>query len=362
MHPLINKAIRVASQHGDALLGRILFRNLNETLGALSVRPFELRLELTNVCNSNCVFCPYQFQQRDHANMSDTVFRKAVSDFVLIHGGSVNLTPIVGESLVDNKFLERVRYLRQFPEIDRITVTTNGILLDKVGIEAVLDSGLDTIQISTSGFHEESYKRIYRSKAYHRMLRNVTALVEMNAAKKNPTNIWICLRSDRPLADVMKDRDFQPILSHNPNIDFTWAFTSAGGRITRESLPSGMKLRVSSKKPEPCLYMYNGPIVLPDGAVSACACVAAVDALDDLCIGNILEQDLLEIYTSPRMQELRKQFWSNALNATCRNCDMYRNLDLYRTREGEVRAKLNRTRLTAPVRRAGSPSLPFAGG
>ena len=39
-------------------------------------------------------------------------------------------------------------------------------------------------------------------------------------------------------------------------------------------------------------------MVLVDGTVVACACIAAMDAVPDLRIGNVLENDLLEIYTS----------------------------------------------------------------
>jgi len=105
-------------------------------------RPFELHLELTNLCNANCVFCPYQFQTREVQFMSDEVFYKAVQDYVSIGGGSVGLTPIVGDALIDPKFLDRARYLRSLPQVDRIWLTTNCILLDRFGIEPVLQSGI----------------------------------------------------------------------------------------------------------------------------------------------------------------------------------------------------------------------------
>jgi MoaA/NifB/PqqE/SkfB family radical SAM enzyme len=329
----------------------------------MSCRPFELHLELTNICNAKCVFCPYQFQQRQHEFMTDEVFEKAVSDYVKINGGSVSLTPIVGDALIDPKFLERVRYLRKFPEIDRILLTTNGILLDQFGIENILNSGLDSISISTSGFEAESYRRIYRSSAYERMKNNVTQLVQTNAKREKPLNIWICLRTDRSMNDVMKDPDFQPILEHNPDIDFTWSYTSAGGRVTREVLPSAMKLRVSPPKKETCVNLFNGPIVLPDGTVIACSCVAAMDAQDDLKIGHILEDDLLSIYTGPLMKNLRDQFKpGGCLNKTCGSCDMYRDLELYKTTNGRERAKLNKARVTGIVKRASGPMDPFSGG
>jgi len=356
----VDKARRVLLRKADALLGRL--HPLDTTLEGMALRPWELHLELTNLCNANCIFCPYQFQERETKMMPDEVFHKAVDDFVASGGGSVGLTPIVGDALIHPDFVARVRHLRAQPKIDRIWVTTNAILLDKHGVDEVLCSGLTSITISTSGFDEPSYRRIYRSSAYERFRRNVQELVEQNRKLPEPLTITIGLRTDRPLTEVMQDPDFQSILACEPDIDFTWSFTSAGGRITREELPAGMKLRVVTSRKETCVQLYNGPIVLPDGTVMACSCVAAMDAVADLGIGNVLTGSLAEIWTNDRMQKLRRSFAEGGLNKTCAACDMYRGLELYRTSEGRERARLNRERQAGSFERREKPKGAFSGG
>jgi radical SAM protein with 4Fe4S-binding SPASM domain len=360
---LLDKINRVVRRKAGAWVGGSLYR-VEKTLAAMELRPFELHLELTNICNASCVFCPYQFQKRATGFMSDLVFNKAVDDYVQISGGSVGLTPIVGDALIDPRFLDRVGYLRSLKAIDRIFVTTNAILLDKHGIREVLTSGLTSVMISTSGFEKESYKRIYRSPAYERMKENVTHLVQENERLGSPVHISICLRTDRPLQEVMRDPDFQPILQHNPTVDFAWSYRSVGGLITRDMLPEQMQFRKVPSKREACANLYNGAMVLFDGTVVACACIAAMDAVSDLRIGNILENPLLEIYRGGAMRELRDQFRKDGvLNRTCANCDAYQNCELYRTKEGRIRAELNRTRSQGKVRnRADRATVPFAGG
>jgi radical SAM protein with 4Fe4S-binding SPASM domain len=333
----LNKVYRVGMRKADAWMGRM--RSLAPTLEAMALRPFELHLELTNLCNADCVFCPYQFQQRKTEFMSDRVFEKALGDLVKIGGGSVGLTPIVGDALIDPGFLERVKRLRAEPSIDRIWLTSNAILLDKHGIQEVLTSGITHMNISTAGFDEAMYVRVYRNKSYRRMRENVLELLKLNAQRSHPIPITIALRPDRPLEDVMKDPDFQEILAYRPQLDFTWAYTSASGRITREALPPIMKLRSVSDRKESCVNLWNGPIVLPDGTVMACSCVAAMDATADLGIGNILDSSLLEIWQSQRLKELRGSFGTNSLNKTCAGCDMYRDLEFYRTGEGRRRGR-----------------------
>ena len=67
---------------------------------------------------------------------------------------------------------------RAQPSIGRIDLITNGILLDKHGVESVLDSGVTAIGISTAGFEPEMYKRVYRNSSYQRMRNNILALVK----------------------------------------------------------------------------------------------------------------------------------------------------------------------------------------
>jgi radical SAM protein with 4Fe4S-binding SPASM domain len=358
---LVTKLTRALGRKADALWGRLF--SIENTLADMGQRPYELHLELTNLCNANCVFCPYQYQTRSVEFMSEEVFRRAVADFVDSGGGSVGLTPIVGDALIHPDFVDRVRYIRSFGNIDRIWVTTNGILLEKHGVEQILNSGLTSITISTSGFEEESYRSIYRSSSYRKVKSGVLALVEANARRANPLQIAIGLRTNRPLSQVLRDPDFQPLLSYKPEIDFTWSFTSANGRITAEKLPQGFRLRAVSRRSEPCVQLYNGPIVLPDGTVMACSCVAAMDAVDDLGIGNILQHNLVELWRSERMSRLRASFGTDRLNRTCAGCDMYRDLELYRSSEGRERARVNALRAQGQtVKRTTGASGAFSGG
>lgn len=92
---------------------------------------------------------------------------KAVHDFAAIQGGSVGLTPIVGDALIDPKFLERVRYLGSLPQIDRIVLTTNAILLDKFGIDAILDSGIDSSYDQRGGAYPKGFYARQSGKHLH---------------------------------------------------------------------------------------------------------------------------------------------------------------------------------------------------
>jgi radical SAM protein with 4Fe4S-binding SPASM domain len=123
-----------------------------------------------------------------------------------------------------------------------------------------------------------------------------------------------------------------------------------------------MRLRVVTSRKETCVQLYNGPIVLPDGTVMACSCVAAMDAVADLGVGNVMSGDLLEIWRSDGMRRLRASFGTAELNRTCAGCDMYRDLELYRTSEGRERARISRARERGEVVHRDRPDGAFSGG
>lgn len=121
-----------------------------------------------------------------------------------------------------------------------------------------------------------------------------------------------------------------------------------------------MRRRISPKKAEPCVSTLNGPVVLADGTVLACSCVAAMDAEADLSIGNLLTTSLGDLWRGAAMKELRASFGSDRLNETCARCDHYRNLELYRTAEGRRRAAVSRRRGGGEVVRRNRPEVtPF---
>ena len=324
---------------------------LERTLKGMAVKPYYLHLELTNLCNANCVFCPYQFQQRPIETMSDEVFEKALSDFLMEGGGSVTLTPVVGDALIDPAFLKRVQRIRSFDKIDRIRLITNAILVQRFGAREIIQSGIDFIGISTSGFDKDTYERVYRSKQYEKMRDNVLSLLEANEKNGRRVKITILLRSDRSLESLKQDRDFREVEKFNPHIYYYNTFASLGGVINSDMLLDNMHTRLPRDKPESCRKLFDSPVVLPNGTVLACDCFAAMDAIEDLGIGNVLENSLGDIWRSHKMRELRESFANGNLNPTCARCDVYEDLSLLRGAEGRLRVKLNEERLQGKFRR-----------
>jgi hypothetical protein len=274
-----------------------------------------LTIETTNICNADCIFCAYQFQKRPTGIMSMELFQKLIDEYVELGGGSLGLTPTVGDPLVDKWIVERVRYARSKPKIRRIGMYSNMISLDRIGLNELLHSGIDSLIVSTSGFEEKMYVRVYRSQMYRQMLRNVKQFAEANNAAGRPVDFQIDMRVDRPAEEVaaLVDRD---------KIGLKFRYDNWAGFIKPDQLSGNMTLRVPlQSKPAPCSELYSGPIVYWDGKAGACGC-RDVNA-SELIIGDATRSHLGAIWFGEEIRKLRDEFMTDQIRPICQSCTHY---------------------------------------
>ena len=65
-------------------------------------RPLMLICETVNICNNDCIICPYSSQSRKKELMNLDLFRNILDQYAEIGGGYISLTPMVGEVFLDS--------------------------------------------------------------------------------------------------------------------------------------------------------------------------------------------------------------------------------------------------------------------
>lgn len=134
-----------------------------------------LRISVTDRCNLRCVYCmpPEGVQRLEHNDILTyeeiyTVTRIAAEQGIR----RVRLTG--GEPLVRKNLSELVRLIAQIPEIEDISLTTNGLLLEKMAAE-LKDAGLTRINLSLDTLQEEKFARITRGGSLEKVWRGIEA-------------------------------------------------------------------------------------------------------------------------------------------------------------------------------------------
>ena len=107
----------------------------------------DARIEISNVCNYKCVFCPVHKQMRRREFMSDSLFKLIL---IRIKGKYNHITLSgMGEPMLHPHFFEFLEMAKDF----RITVITNGSKLNKESLLKM--KGVETIRVSWYDLEEQ---------------------------------------------------------------------------------------------------------------------------------------------------------------------------------------------------------------
>lgn len=330
-YQIILKKIRLEIERFIAI-GKYFFLK-KSLIDRLASKLSSITIETTNICNANCIFCAYQYQERPTGVMRMDLFQRVIDEFSAMGGTIVCLTPTVGDPLVDTYILDRIRYARTKSTITQVGMYSNLILLKKWGAAALVKSGLTHLVVSMSGFDEQMYRRVYRSKHYADVFKNILTFIEENQRCGNPVDFRIDMRVDRPLSEVYQSPDLLKVagLIGIDRISVKFAYDSWAGKITKEQLSGNMKLRHPNSfrfpRISPCSQLYFGLSIYWDGKVGACSC-RDVDA-KELQIGNLDKQSLNEIWFGNELKKLREEFMTPKVREICKKCSHYNNLSTY---------------------------------
>ena len=145
----------------------------------LPMRLAKLYIEVTNQCNLNCKTCIRHVWNEESGRMSEEVFG-AIMD-------GLNSFPALPEKVFFGGFGEPLSHPRIIEMITRVKsmgmkaeLITNGTLLNKKMIQALIESGLDMIWVSLDGSTPESFSDIRMGAQLPNILENLAMFNNMN--------------------------------------------------------------------------------------------------------------------------------------------------------------------------------------
>lgn len=163
-----------------------------------------LRISVTDACNIRCRYCmPEQVAGflPQHRLLSFEHITKIVN---ALAGSSIRKLRITGgEPLMRPQLPQLVSQLRSILEIEKIAMTTNGMLLEE-SAGALVEAGLSHFNISLDTLQEDTFHRLTRREGVHRVLAGIEGAIRTKA-------------SVRLNALIMRDINFGDIL---PLVEF----------------------------------------------------------------------------------------------------------------------------------------------
>jgi pyrroloquinoline quinone biosynthesis protein E len=297
--------------------------------------PLALIAELTHRCPLHCVYCsnPLELEAR-HLELStddwSRVFREAAALGVL----QADFTG--GEPLTREDILDLIRAARSAGLY--VNLITSGLPLDEPRLEALVEAGLDHLQLSFQGARPETANEISGTKAHAQKLRVLGWLQRHRIAVT--LNFVIHRRNIDQLAEMLSLAES----SSATRVEFAnvqyygWAFANRDSLLpTREQLTPSIdflkkaqerlagKIKVEyvvpdyyAKYPKPCMGGWAQKLMLVTPSGDALPCHAA-RVIPGLTFENVKDRSLREIWeVSDAFQKFRGESW---MQEPCKTCD-----------------------------------------
>ena len=262
-------------------------------------------VEITNICNRNCSFCPGTTREKrrmtleEFKNVANSLV--GVTDYIYFH--------VMGEPLTHPDLPEFIKYATSLGF--KCAVTTNGTLLD-MRSEEIISSGVYKVNLSVHSFEAGEGDKYFTY---------INSLADF-ADKASERGVLTVLRlwnkgfdgglNDRTL-EILKER-----------LQGEWKWGTRGARIRHKlHLEYGDRFDwpdMEAVNMGNCLFCYGlrdhfG--ILCDGSVIPCC----LDHEGDITLGNVFESPIREILSSDRAVKILEGFDKRiAVEELCQKC------------------------------------------
>jgi len=293
-----------------------------ETVIPLNV-PFIINVDPSDICNFQCKFCP----TADRGLMKSILGRNYIMDFELYKKIIDDICefekPIKvlrlykdGEPLLNPKFVEMIKYAKNKKCAERIDTTTNASLLTPEKSLAIIEAGIDRINISIEGIGNKQYFEFSKYKInFNNLVKNITYLY------KNRKNCEIIIKINGDAISEDDKKRFFEIFGdiadgvYVEHIMSCWPeFELKGVKVNQEFGIYGQKI----KEVKVCPYVFYSFSINSDGSASVCF----LDWAHKLIIGDIKKESVKDIWNGKKLLDYQKMFLEKKRkeHPVCRNC------------------------------------------
>jgi sulfatase maturation enzyme AslB (radical SAM superfamily) len=281
-------------------------------------------IELTNICNFSCPFCPQAYKHAESAPagspynrrqgmMGPELFARAVDECNRA-ADTVELG-FFGEQTLHERYVEYLLSMKQ--RRFALALNTNLSFVTQAMMDAWVEAGVDSVRLSLDAVTPEVFNRA-RPGQVRDLHGRVVEEGERMAAINAKVEAWLARPDHRPTRLVFVKS------SHNAGDEkrkFVAHWTPQLG--AQDSILAKLVLSYGGKTADPLVQAHRCNVwelrfVMVDwrGVLSPCN----LDTNMDLAFGNLLEDSLAGAYFGPRADELRQRTGCLKKLTPCRTC------------------------------------------
>lgn len=170
-----------------------------------------IRISITDKCNLRCVYCMPEEGLTffpDESVLSKEEIIQLVKNFAALGITKVRLTG--GEPLMRKDVVEIISGIKAIPEIEDISLTTNGLALPRLG-KKLSEAGLDRLNISLDTFDENKYREITRGGSLRQVLKGIEVVSQLPFKKIKINTVVIKGQNEEELKNFLAYTKDHPV-------------------------------------------------------------------------------------------------------------------------------------------------------
>lgn len=275
--------------------------------------PKNMLVELTNICNHNCVFCANKKMTRKHKIMKDDFMYWILKEAYELGTREIGFYA-TGEPLLAPNLLEAVKYSKELG-YEYIYITSNGAMATLDKMIPLIENGLNSIKFSINAGTRDTYKFIHGKDDFDIVIDNLIKLShyrEINGKEFKIFVSYIATKQSYKEKNIIK----KLISDYIDDIIFLNVKNQCGVmyeinkllRVDKE--PSGEQLI-------PCPLLFKSFHITCEGYLTACC----ADFQNYLVVANLNKVSLKDAWHGEKFVNLRKMHMHNKIDdILCYNC------------------------------------------
>jgi molybdenum cofactor biosynthesis enzyme MoaA len=292
--------------------------------------PSQIMVDITEVCNLACIHCTHpEFKKSKiytKAMLDEELNHKMVQEVAKYGKGKTAYIRYTsnGEPLVHPKSYDII-YDAVKNSGTKVTLTTNGTILNEKRIKKLMNTGLHMIDVSIDAFNDDTYKKIRINGDLKVTRKNVINLLKFkNEINANTKIIVSFVEQSSNSSEVEEFKNFWNDQGTD-EVLIRRLHTNSGSNLVNDktnNLSSYQNKKENDSSRRACLYPWERVVLTAKGYLAFCP----TDWFGKTIIADYREETIKNVWQGSFYKELRNEHLSCKFkNEFCKNCPDWKN-------------------------------------
>jgi len=257
------------------------------------VFPRTVQIEISTLCNADCIGCWLQGIKRPRAIMNKMLYEKIVEESSCYN--STIVLSWIGEPTLDPDLVNKIKLAKGYG-IKRVELATNGSLMNERLSSGMIEAGLDGIHFSLDGLTKGTFESIRKNLDFNIVAANIGSFIRLRnklGSKKPRINI----NFRRMKQNIHEWDEFRR--EWGPRVDSISSWVLSENQS--EYYPFSKREKYYNRR-LPCFRLWERAPIYVNGLVGLCCAFAK----EEIIMGDISKQSLREIWNSDPFTKYRK--------------------------------------------------------